>query len=337
MRSSRCTARLTSVGLALFLAHIAPALSQERNVTRCLSIADVDERVECLEGRAPAPLPSPGNPPKAGRPTQTRAAPSFDCRAAASSIERAICSDDMLAEWDSRMGQAFQQSLRLRKGSPALLEDQRRWLSQRDRNCGGGLEIPRSCLLEMTKRRVSALVEEFALDTDLTPSSSPMPSPTRVPLNQRDVSPDVPPNQGGAASPQLPPETKSPPALSTDQSLTPLFLLIALGLGLWLVLMVVRNLRRKKRLADIQADFARRRQGLVAKYGEAVASRILAREVWQGMTDEQLREAWGNPADIGREVSRAKVKETWKYGQTGKNRFRQRVSLEDGIVTGWKI
>jgi hypothetical protein len=63
---------------------------------------------------------------------------------------------------------------------------------------------------------------------------------------------------------------------------------------------------------------------------------IIARQVWQGMTDEQLTDSWGNPVDIGREIVRTKIKETWKYGQTGKNRFRNRVYLENGIVIGWK-
>ncbi len=80
----------------------------------------------------------------------------------------------------------------------------------------------------------------------------------------------------------------------------------------------------------------RRKQHLVAKYGEEIAARIIARNVWQGMTEEQLTESRGAPVDIGREVIRAKIKETWKYGQTGRNRFSERVYLENGIVIGWK-
>jgi hypothetical protein len=54
------------------------------------------------------------------------------------------------------------------------------------------------------------------------------------------------------------------------------------------------------------------------------------------MTQEQLADSWGEPVDVGSEVTRAKTKEIWKYGQTGKNRFRERVYLENGIVVGWK-
>jgi len=68
-----------------------------------------------------------------------------------------------------------------------------------------------------------------------------------------------------------------------------------------------------------------------------VAEGILAGKVWQGMSNEQLLESWGNPADIDREVRRTKTKETWKYNQTGKNRFANRVFLENDIVIGWKV
>ncbi|MDA9474740.1 hypothetical protein XI03_09545 [Bradyrhizobium sp. CCBAU 65884] len=88
---------------------------------------------------------------------------------------------------------------------------------------------------------------------------------------------------------------------------------------------VLNNVRRRAR-----------RQRLVAKYGEQIADMIIARQVWQGMTEEQLVEAWGAPVDRDYEVKKAKTKETWKYGQTGKNRFSNRVYLEDGIVIGWK-
>lgn len=161
MRSIFSAVGLMSVGFALLSAEIIPARAQNRNITRCLSIADVNERVECLEGQVHVPVPSPTNAPSDRQP-QARVAPSFDCRAATNSIERAICSDDELAEWDSRMGLAFQQALRLRKDGQALLEGQRRWIIQRSRACGSTSEIPFSCLLDMTKQRVSALSEEIA-------------------------------------------------------------------------------------------------------------------------------------------------------------------------------
>jgi hypothetical protein len=78
------------------------------------------------------------------------------------------------------------------------------------------------------------------------------------------------------------------------------------------------------------------RQRLVAKYGEEIADRILAHTIWQGMTEEQLLDSWGAPADKDHEIRKTLTKETWKYQQTGRNRFRNRVFLENGIVIGWK-
>ena len=55
------------------------------------------------------------------------------------------------------------------------------------------------------------------------------------------------------------------------------------------------------------------------------------------MNVEQLIESWGSPADIAREIVKTRKKETWKYVQTGKNRFANRIYLENEIVIGWKV
>jgi hypothetical protein len=54
------------------------------------------------------------------------------------------------------------------------------------------------------------------------------------------------------------------------------------------------------------------------------------------MSSEQLIDSWGNPVGIDHDVYKTTTKETWKYGQTGKNRFKDRVYLENGTVVGWK-
>lgn len=80
----------------------------------------------------------------------------------------------------------------------------------------------------------------------------------------------------------------------------------------------------------------RRRRQLMEKYGdEKVVSWIMNRSFWQGQTAEQLRDSLGNPVDIDESVFKSKTKEVWKYHQTGKNRFRLRVTLEDSRVVGW--
>ncbi len=81
----------------------------------------------------------------------------------------------------------------------------------------------------------------------------------------------------------------------------------------------------------------RRRQALMAKYQDAaIVDRIMKRNVWQGMSTEQLLDLWGKPADCDQKVYKTKTKEVWKYGRTGKNRFSQRVFVEDCLVVGWE-
>jgi hypothetical protein len=79
-----------------------------------------------------------------------------------------------------------------------------------------------------------------------------------------------------------------------------------------------------------------RRKYLIKKYGREIGLKILSRAIWQGMSSEQLTDSWGSPVDVDHEVYKTKTKETWKYNQTGKNRFKDRIYLENGIVVGWK-
>jgi hypothetical protein len=79
-----------------------------------------------------------------------------------------------------------------------------------------------------------------------------------------------------------------------------------------------------------------RRDYLISKYGdENVVRKILEKKIWQGMSREQLIDSWGEPADIDEKIYKTKVKYTYKYAQSGRNRFRQRVFVEDNIVVGW--
>jgi len=81
----------------------------------------------------------------------------------------------------------------------------------------------------------------------------------------------------------------------------------------------------------------RRRQELLEKYGdESVVERIMNRIIWQGMSQEQLIDSWGRPVAKDQKVYKTKIAETFKYNQTGKNQFKDRVLLENGFVVGWK-
>lgn len=78
--------------------------------------------------------------------------PSFDCAKAVSSVERAICSSEVLRMLDQEIADAFAR-LKLLRG-PALLSEQRAWLRERDRTCKASDE---ECLAEIMHVRARAL------------------------------------------------------------------------------------------------------------------------------------------------------------------------------------
>ena len=87
-----------------------------------------------------------------------------------------------------------------------------------------------------------------------------------------------------------------------------------------------------------KASRRRRWERLMAKYGdETVVQKIVAGTIWQGMTAEQLVDAWGAPAAVDDRVLKTKVAQTYKYAQSGRNRYRKRVKLEAGLVVGWDV
>jgi uncharacterized protein YecT (DUF1311 family) len=314
---------LMFAGLALLTALTSQAISQDRlsRTRHCLSIADINERVDCLEtGAAPDPTPAP----TPAFPKQQNPTPSFDCRAARTSIERAICGDVTLSAWDSQMGQLFQQSLRLTKDRQSLLEGQRLWLLQREANCSALADTAIwSCLFEMTRSRAAVLARMTNSNAEVTPTNQPPPSPipTAAPQTFTPGRSSEPVGNANPSSSQAIQKEVRTGTQSGDQSSSLIFVVVLVIIAAIALKILSTHLRRRR---------------LSSKYGEEIANMIMARQVWQGMTEEQLTESWGNPTDVGREVIRAKTRETWKYGQTGKNRFSNRVYLENGIVIGWK-
>ncbi len=57
--------------------------------------------------------------------------------------------------------------------------------------------------------------------------------------------------------------------------------------------------------------------------------------IWEGMSQAQLIDSWGLPAAKDQKVYKTKIAETFKYNQTGKRSFANRVTVENGIVVGW--
>lgn len=82
---------------------------------------------------------------------------------------------------------------------------------------------------------------------------------------------------------------------------------------------------------------AARRRSLMEKYGDAeIVNRIMNRMFWEGQSYEQLQDSLGAPADVDEKVMKSKVRHVCKYGRTGVNRFRLRITLENGVVVGWE-
>jgi len=100
--------------------------------------------------------------------------------------------------------------------------------------------------------------------------------------------------------------------------------IVFLGIGI----VVLRARARMKR--------AQRRAALVAKYGsETEADKIMSMQIWTGMTSDQLVDCLGRPEGIDQQVSARKQKEVWKYHRIGQNRYRNRITVEQGRVVGW--
>lgn len=109
-----------------------------------------------------------------------------------------------------------------------------------------------------------------------------------------------------------------------------LIVLVAGGVFFYGLVVWTKAVGRQRRLAA-------RLAALTAKYGDAeIASRIMHRKIWQDMTEEMVRDSWGLPQAVDVKVLKTKHKEVWKYGQSGKNRFDQKVIIENGLVVGWE-
>lgn len=67
-----------------------------------------------------------------------------------------------------------------------------------------------------------------------------------------------------------------------------------------------------------------------------IAERIIAGQMWQGQSSEQLVDALGRPKSIEQKVFKARKREVWKYDHRGGNRYGLRVIMEDGVVVGWE-
>jgi hypothetical protein len=67
----------------------------------------------------------------------------------------------------------------------------------------------------------------------------------------------------------------------------------------------------------------------------APAAVVIGQNLWQGQTEDQLRESLGRPAVIDTQLLKTKRKEIWKYYERRKGQYGLRVTLENGRVVAW--
>jgi uncharacterized protein len=83
---------------------------------------------------------------------------SFDCKKAATPVEKAICDSSVTAELDVALDEIYRASLARRPAERTTLEAaQRQWLAARNARCARG-KPDQNCLEQMYKARIIALV-----------------------------------------------------------------------------------------------------------------------------------------------------------------------------------
>ncbi len=71
------------------------------------------------------------------------------------------------------------------------------------------------------------------------------------------------------------------------------------------------------------------RELYVIKYGEEIGQRIASKQIWKGMSDDMVRDGWGEPDKINRNVEKWGVFEQWNYGSII-------FFFRDGKLTDWE-
>lgn len=103
--------------------------------------------------------------------------------------------------------------------------------------------------------------------------------------------------------------------------------------------------RQQARLRPSKAETLQRQQDeqtamrlsyLLEKYGdETVVKHIMNSMLWEGMTAAHLFDSLGDPEAVDQKYLKQVSREVWKYDSQGGNRYRLRITLENGIVVGW--
>lgn len=85
------------------------------------------------------------------------------------------------------------------------------------------------------------------------------------------------------------------------------------------------------------SEFLKKRYLWNKYHDQDVVEKIYKKQFWQGQTNEQLKDSIGPPSDVDRKVLKTKTKETWKYNEHQKGRYKYKFFLENDEVIGWEI
>lgn len=109
--------------------------------------------------------------------------------------------------------------------------------------------------------------------------------------------------------------------IETTGWLLPVAVLVACTLLVW----GYKYSQKQKRLADLRAKYS----------DEDTVQKIYAGNFWEGQTEEELRDALGQPDAVDNKLLKTMTREIWKYHPSGVNRYRLRITVDNGRVAGW--
>lgn len=107
---------------------------------------------------------------------------------------------------------------------------------------------------------------------------------------------------------------------STGWVVPALIVAAIIGLIVW-----HKHTQKQKRLMYLRAKYQ----------DEKTVQDIFAGYIWHGQTEEQLRDSIGQPIAIDNKLLKTMTREVWKYHPSGVNRYKLRITVENGRVAGW--
>ena len=85
-----------------------------------------------------------------------------------------------------------------------------------------------------------------------------------------------------------------------------------------------------KRIPELEQELITAfRELYVLKYGEEIGNRIAYKRIWKGMTDKMVRDGWGEPDSIEKNIEAWGVFTQWIYGEVI-------FFFMDGKLTDWE-